>query len=77
MVLSGSYPITELADVQKRRTWSSSQLETVVQAHADGLNIDIEGATSEPDDKVLLNNFVEEVYHQFKNANRNYQVSVD
>lgn len=76
-MLSGSYPITELADVKKRTEWTAAQLEKVKQSYADGFNLDIEDVTREgTNDSALLTAFVGEFYNQFKSANQNYQVSV-
>ena len=76
-MLSGSYPIKELADVQRRRKWTAEQLDKVRQASADGYNLDVEDATRNgTKDTELLTTFVGEFYHQFKSVNKNYQASI-
>ena len=74
----GSYPVSELIDIEKRRAWTQNQLKLVQELHADGLNIDIEDPTrNNTNDTYLLTVFVEEIYTAFKNANENYQVTFD
>ena len=76
VVLSGSYPISELSNVTRRRAWIADRLQQVSQAHADGFNLDIEEPTRQgTDDTQLLTEFVGEFYTAFKKANENYQVN--
>ena len=76
VVLSGKYPILELGNEAKRSAWIAIQLQSVMEAHADGFNIDIEDATRNgTNDTELLTQFVGEMYDAFKKSNENYQVS--
>lgn len=75
MVLTGSYPITELGDETRRKKWIAAQLQKVTQSYADGFNIDIEDATRNgTSDTKLLSVLVEEMYQSFKKFDTNYQV---
>ena len=45
VVIHGSYPVSELVDVDKRKAWVQTQLQMVQELYADGINIDIEDPT--------------------------------
>ncbi len=77
VVLSGHYPISELGDEGKRKAWIDAQLQSVLDAHADGFNIDTEDPTRNgTNDTELLTQFVGEMYDAFKKSNQNFQVGI-
>ena len=74
----GSYPITQLIDIEKRHAWIQNQLKLVRELHADGINIDIEAPTRNgTNDTYLLTLFVREIYTAFKDSNKDYQLTFD
>jgi len=78
VVISASYPVDQLGDEDKRKMWVQTQLETVQQIYADGINIDIEDPTQNgTNQSSLLTALVSEVYTAFKSANMNDQVTFD
>lgn len=78
VVVSGSFPTSELSNVSKWKAWIRFQLTKVQDLYADGINIDIEGpANNSANQSSLLTQLVQEASFVFKNANKDYQVTFD
>ncbi len=78
VVIHGDFPIANLSNADQRHKWVAAQLQTVQKNFADGINIDIEGATENgTSQSALLTQLVQETYTAFKDANSDYQVTFD
>jgi di-N-acetylchitobiase len=68
----------ELQNASKVKAWIQDHLEAVQTQFADGLNIDIEGATQNgTNQSAWLAQLVEDTSYAFKMANKDYQVTFD
>ncbi|KAK3088727.1 hypothetical protein FSP39_023057 [Pinctada imbricata] len=78
-VLIGNFPTSNLTNIDARRMWVKEQLQKTQSNFLDGINIDYEDAIPKDDINVRdgYTQLVSETYETFKNANKNYQVTVD
>ncbi|XP_062621506.1 di-N-acetylchitobiase-like [Saccostrea cucullata] len=78
-VLIANYPKANLTSATQRSNWVKDQLNTVQKNYLDGINFDFEDFIAEDrtDQRDGYTALVNETYQTFKQANKNYQVSVD
>lgn len=78
-VLIANFPKANLTNATDRSKWVKKNLQTVQKNYLDGINFDFEdfieeNRTDQRDGYTLL---VNETFQTFKQANKNYQVTVD
>lgn len=78
-VLIANFPKANLTNATDRSKWVKENLRTVQKNYLDGINIDFEDFIEEnrTDQRDGYTSLVNETFQTFKQANKNYQVTVD